>query len=222
MFFKKKAKKNEAKCMHCNSNVDNKKYRFCPYCGESFIDEEQELKEFGMLGQDDMADEEIMQNMFANANMGIADKLLNNMMQQLMKTLNRQFNELENTDITEVRSFPNGIKIKISPARGQQLPQRQTRTEKQELTEKQIKKIANLPRTEAKTTVRRLSDKVVYELVTPGVESTEDVFVSKLETGYEIKAIGKNKVYVNSFPINLPLRRFWLQDKGLVLEFSLQ
>ena len=56
----------------------------------------------------------------------------------------------------------------------------------------------------------------------PGIESVEDVFISKLESGYEVKAIGKKKVYVNSLPVNLPLRGYGIDvSKGLMVEFGL-
>ena len=80
--------------------------------------------------------------------------------------------------------------------------------------------MSNLPRAPAKTSVRRLSDKVVYELSAPGIESVEDVFVSKLENGYEIKAIGGKKVYVNSLPVNLQLKGFSISENKLLVEFK--
>ena len=58
-----------------------------------------------------------------------------------------------------------------------------------------------MPRAEAKTKLRRLSDKVVYEIAAQGIESPDDVLISKLESGYEIKAIGKKKIYVNTIPM---------------------
>ena len=73
-----------------------------------------------------------------------------------------------------------------------------------------------------KTNVRRLSDKVVYELKTTGIESVDDVFVSKLESGYEIKAIGNKKVYVNSLPVSLPMKGYSISDAGITVEFALE
>jgi hypothetical protein len=79
-----------------------------------------------------------------------------------------------------------------------------------------------LPRVEASSSMKRLGDKIVYELKTLGVSSLEDVFVSKLAEGYEIKAIGTKKVYVNSLPVELPLQGYTLHEKGLTLEFGTQ
>jgi len=175
---------------------------------------EKESKEFGMLGRNDNVDNELAQNKFTN-NLGITDKFLGSLMNSLMKNLEVQMRDLNNA---ESKNIPNGIKIRIGND-----PQKQkiNRLAKRVLSEKQLEKMSSFPRAEAKTNVKRLSDKVIYELKAPGVLSPEDVFVSKLESGYEIKAIGKNKIYVNSFPINLPLKGFSLNDKGLIIEFSL-
>lgn len=67
-----------------------------------------------------------------------------------------------------------------------------------------------------------MSDKVIYELAVPGVQSVQDIFISKLESGYEVKAIGKRKVYVNSLPVNLPLKKYSITDKQVIVEFGLQ
>lgn len=83
-----------------------------------------------------------------------------------------------------------------------------------------MKKLSSLPRTTAKTKIKRLSDKVIYELAAPGIESPEDIFISKLENGYEIKAIGKKKIYTNSLSIDLPIRGFSLTDNKILVEFK--
>ena len=214
MFFKKKSRKNEEMCPECKSVISNK-FSFCPYCGEGLIDEEQYAQDFGILGKNDLEDEEIIENAFVNS-MGITDKIIGTLMNSLMKNLEMQFKEANNA---EMKNPPNGIRIRIGPS--QPNADHGNMQMNRPLTDKQLEKMSNLPRVEAKSQVRRLSDKVVYELNTLGVESLNDVFVSKLETGYEIKAIGKNKVYVNNFPANLPLKKFALRDKGLTVEFGL-
>ena len=98
MFFKKKSRKNEIKCPECATALDNKKYRFCPYCGNSLMDEAEEMREFGMLGQNDMDEEELMGQMVTNANFTFADKILNTVVQQLIKNLNRQLSNAEKSN----------------------------------------------------------------------------------------------------------------------------
>ncbi len=82
-----------------------------------------------------------------------------------------------------------------------------------------LKKMSLMPREKAKTNIKRLSDKIVYELATPGVASLQDIFISKLESGYEVKAVGENKVYVNSIPLNLPIKSYSIIDNKISLEF---
>ena len=123
-------------------------------------------------------------------------------------------------DSQNIKSSPRGIQIRFGA------PPNKSQQKKKEVIEKiitqeQIKRMSKLPRSEAKSNVRRFSDKVVYDLKASGIEDVKDIFVSKLENGYEIKAIGKNKVYVNSIPVNLPLKKYSLSKAGMSVEFEL-
>jgi len=140
-----------------------------------------------------------------------------------MRSLDKQFKNADREFTnTEVKSFPNGIKIRIGPPIPGKRQTKNNPTLNHVLTEKQLKKMANLPRATAKTSVKRIGDRVVYELSTPGLESKEDVFVSKIESGYEVKVIGNKKVYVNSLPLNLPLRKLSILKNKLLVEFNNQ
>ena len=220
MFFGKKNK--DVKCNNCNSNL-NDKFNFCPYCGNPTRDEKEERRELGLLGRDDFPREkEIQSNM---QNFGITDKIISSLMNTMMKSLDKEFKSTQNIkDINQenakIEQIPNGIKISIGVP--QQAKPRKERTQiiKKVITEEQMKKLSSLPRTTAKTKIKRLSDKVIYELATPGIESPNDIFISKLENGYEIKAIGKKKIYTNSLSIDLPLRGFSLTDNKILVEFK--
>ncbi len=183
------------------------------------MDKEKELRNYGILGRFDGEDVE------APENFGITDKIINSLINNLMKNLDKQFREMDRSiareiERTEIKSFPNGVKIKIGyPATEKQRPKTNSILKKQ-LTPEQIQKMSSLPRAIAKSSMKRLSDSITYELMTPGVESVQDVFISKLEEGYEIKAIGSKKVYVNSLPLNLPLKKLSLLDNKLLVEFK--
>tara|TARA_Y100000310_G_scaffold344303_1_gene456301 strand:- start:1442 stop:2092 length:651 start_codon:yes stop_codon:yes gene_type:complete len=204
------------KCPECKSKVQDS-YSFCPYCGSDLIDREKEMKDFGMLGKNDV---DTNQNM--PANFGFTDKLIGSLVNSLAKNLDKQLKNIDkdverDLSNTEIRSLPNGIKIRIGyPTQEKE----QKKVSKQTVSSSQIERMSTLPRAEAKSSVKRLSDKVVYELSTPGVESPNDIFVSKLESGYEVKAIGSKKIYVNSLPINLPLKRLSLAKNKLLVEFK--
>lgn len=203
------------KCPECNSGIENK-FSYCPYCGTNLIDKEEELEQFGMLGKDDFTDEELLRSNMSQTNLGVLDKVFASLMSNLINTMNQQIQ-----DTAEVKSYPGGVRIKIgnvSPkAKRNQVEQQ--KTSRKALTAEQARKMSEFPRVKAKTAMRRLGDKIIYELSAPGVSSPNDIFLAKLESGYEIKAIGGNKIYINSLPINLPLRGVKLQPDKVLIEF---
>jgi len=214
MFFRKK--KDEIKCPSCNFKA-SKSYRFCPSCGNSLFDSEQEAKDFGLLGRTDVSEKK---EVFPLENLGITDKFFSSLINSMMKSMNRQLKESGNDfDKAEVRSMPNGIKISIGLPNENRQPKK-TNSQIINITDEQIKKMSELPRAKAKSSIKRFSDKIIYELNAPGVESPQDVFISKLESGYEVKAIGSKKVYINYVPLELPLRRFSIEQNKLFLEFN--
>ncbi|MBU0760586.1 MAG: zinc ribbon domain-containing protein [Nanoarchaeota archaeon] len=215
--------KKQKKCEDCGAKTEEK-HSFCPHCGNSFLDLEKDRENYGLLGRNDF--EEIEEDLAQVQGFGVMDKLMSSMFNSLMKNFDKQlksqFEESEEEfGVPEVRTFPNGVSIKISgPLQGQPRKKKQQKPEaKRVLGEEQLKKMSSLPRTKAKAGVKRFGDKIVYELSTSGVSSVEDIFVSKLESGYEIKAIGEKKIYVNSVPINLPLRKCSLLKNKVSLEF---
>lgn len=204
-------------CRNCKEKV-SEKFSFCPYCGDSIEDQEKETKEYGLLGKNN--EKEIFSQ---QAPMGFTDKIMGSLMNNLMRTLDKQFKNFEKDfgkiEKAEVMSFPNGIRIKI----GNPIPVKRKKEKsifEKAISEQQLQRMSILPRTEAQTKVKRLNDKVVYELNAPGVLSTDDIFISKLESGYEIKAISNKKVYVNSIPVNLPLRSLSISEDKLLVEFG--
>lgn len=219
MFFGKKNSEKE-KCENCGSLVEQK-HSFCAYCGNALEDTMSEKEDFGMLGKNDFTESSPMNS---PAGFGITDKLINSLMNSMMKNLEKQFKDAEKgfSNSNEIKSFPNGIKIKISGPFPNKEKKPAPQIKQKPVTEEQIKKISVLPREKAKSHVKRLGNKIVYELATPGVSSLEDIFVSKLESGYEIKAVGEKKVYVNSIPINLPMKSYTLAKNKISFEFLSQ
>ncbi|MEM4271841.1 MAG: hypothetical protein QXD13_02030 [Candidatus Pacearchaeota archaeon] len=220
MFF---GKKKTIKCEICRAKI-NEKYSFCPYCGSSLIDEAEEAEDFGLLGKNDFLTKTAREPSFFSG-FGISDKMISSLMKNLMKSFSTELKSMQgdNFENAEIHQLPNGISIKVSS----KIPQKsqnpkKTQLKKHKLTEEQINKISKLPRVSAKTNVRRFSDKVVYELAAPGIKTIDDIFVSKLENGYEIKALSDKKVYVNTLPINLPLKKYTIKDNKIFFEFKTQ
>jgi hypothetical protein len=184
------------------------------------IDSEKISKEFGMLGKNDAIDEEFIKKNMSTRNLTLTDKMISAMVSGLMKSLE---NQIKDAGKTQVQNTPRGIKIQIGFP-GEEL-QEQKKAQKHDfslnkISQTQLDKMKSLPKASAKTNVKRLGDKLIYELDTPGLESIKDVFVSRLETGYEIKAISQKKVYVNSLPVNMQIKSFSLTSDKLLVEFS--
>jgi hypothetical protein len=205
-------KKKTIDCEFCGEGIE-KTFDYCPFCGEQLFEEE-ESEDFGMLGKNEEGN--LQENVFSVQGLGVMDKMLGGLMNNLVKTLNKEFSkEINKQNKTEVRSYPNGINITI----GNQESKQEIASIKK-ISDKLIEKMSGLPRTSAKTNVKRINDKVIYELLTPGLESKDDVIISKLERGYEIKAVSPKKVYVNTIPISLPLKNLSVDNNRLYVEFT--
>jgi hypothetical protein len=79
---------------------------------------------------------------------------------------------------------------------------------------------SKLEKTEPKTSIRRLSNKIIYEIDVPDVESIEHVSINQLENSIEIKAIGKKTGYEKIIPINFPISSYQLSEGKLILELK--
>jgi hypothetical protein len=218
MFFKRK---DEINCEKCKSKITHD-FSYCPYCGEPMLDSEKDRRNFGLIGRNDALDEREMSNNFMEANLGITDKIIDSIFSSVMKSVEKQIREGASNIRPGVKSLPNGIKIKIGPAMPiKHTPKKQT-AERKQISEQTLQRLVSMPKGIAKSQVRRFSDKIVYELDVPGINSPDDVLFTKLESGYEVKAIGKTKVYVNSLPLELPLKGFIIEKNKLFVEFAHQ
>lgn len=222
-------KKNQ--CRKCKRKIDEK-YGFCPYCG-SRMDSNDDEGDWGMLGKNDIMPSmnEIKLPIGFNA-------LFNSLMKNLSKEFDEQLsvnNFREDKRPKKIRrdrvsisisTFGNGPpKIKVTSLGDNLKLKSEKNTEKfksNNFTKEKIKEFVNLPREEPKTNIRRLSNKVVYELEMIGVKSIDDVSIVKLESSIEIKAISKDKAYVKIIPINLPIESYNLSDGKLILELGIK
>ena len=220
--FKKK------KCQKCRNKID-KKYSFCPYCGNRLDSEDDE--EWGMFGKNDSISpmNEIKLPVGFNA-------LFNSLMKNLTKEFDEQFSRNFFPSDKQKKIRKDGISISIStfgnePPKIKMTPlgnnpqQKIKETEKIKsniFTKEKIKQFANLPKEEPSTKIRRLSNKVIYEIEMPEVKSTDDISIIKLENSIEIKAVAKNKAYTKIIPINLPIKNYNLSDGKLILELGIK
>lgn len=220
--FKKK------NCKRCGNKI-NGRYDFCPHCGNPLNENFEE--DWGMLGKNDF----IPLNNEINFPVGL-NRIFSSLIKNLGKELNRELGTLDKkTVIPKEKVRKRGVSIRISTS-GNKPPEieidsfgddqeAKNRKEKKEiplkkLPQKNLRKIANLPKEEPVTDIKRLSNKVVYEIEIPGVKSIEDISIIKLENSIEIKALAKDKVYFKLIPINLPITNYNLSKGKLVLELA--
>ena len=217
---------NKKKCKNCGEKISNS-YNFCPYCRVPLIDSF-DNEDFGILGRNDSTEEIKLPLGF------------NHLFNSLIKNMNTQFKELESQAKKEQKKSEvkkGGISISISTS-GTRPPEIKVTSfgniPKFKEKEKQIAKKANaiklplsdskkfsgMPKKEPETNIRRLSNKVVYEINMPGVKSMEDVSIIQLENSIEIKAFAKDKVFHKIIPINLPISDYNLSKGKLVLELD--
>ncbi len=219
------------KCQKCGKGIE-KSYEFCPYCGKPT--KESSPEDFGMLGKGDLEEEE---NLFTNPMFGgIGGNMLNKMLGNAMKMLEKEMKkgvEEQNTQKTNTnfelfingkRVNPQNIKVTKRPMvqKPIQIKENQIRETNQRFTKQKTEKFGKLPKKSPLTNVRRFSNKVVYEVLIPGVASIEDISITKLENSIEIRAIAKDKAYEKIIPIALPIISKNLSKGKLTLELKAQ
>lgn len=212
------------KCGQCGRKVD-KGYDYCPYCGFN-NKREREIKEFGLLGRED----NLGINEFFNMPLNITgfNRIFSSLLKQF-KDLDKQIPE--DVSKTRIRKLPaSGISISISTSLGREpqikikgLGDKKVEQVKEanfisQISDEKARKFAKLPKKEARTIVRRLANKLVYELDLPGVKEIKDVIINKLENSIEVKAFSKDIVYFKLIPLNLPILKYILDKGKLTLE----
>ena len=203
---------NKRYCKSCREKVSSK-YRFCPSCGREIENYKEE--DWGMLGREDVLGEESFANPFFT---GFGGRMLNNMLGNAFKMLEKEMKNVEKTPGSNVRLMINGKEIQI----GQQKKPREAvrKIPKREFGKEQLKKILELPKKEPKTILKRMGDKIIYEIEMPEVKSLNDVLINNLENGIEIKAIGESTIYSKTIPINMPITNQTLSEGKLFLELN--
>ncbi len=91
---------------------------------------------------------------------------------------------------------------------------------KSRISETRAHALSKLPRHEPETKIRRLTDKLVYEISMPGVKNEKDIAINKLQNSIEIKAFSKDKAYFKLIPLAFPIKSWKLDHERLVLELK--
>lgn len=191
------------KCSGCGKKGD-KKFSYCPWCGNSF-ETRNEKEDFGILGKEDSFNMNDMKLPFG----------FNKIVGSLMKQLEKQLGEMDNRQ--------GGFKIQISSGKPvvQKMTPKPVMNEKRDSFEKKRKAFdESLPRVDVESAVRRIDDQIVYELEVPGVRDKENVLISKLEKGLEVRAYSKDKCYVKTIPLKVELVGWSLSGEKLFVKLK--
>ena len=196
------------KCPSCAEKVE-RKFNFCPFCGESFKTR-RERSDFGMLGVDDSGND-----------VKVEQKLpfgMEKIMGPLVKQLEKQMRNMN------IEGMPKGIKINI--VRGNPQMRQVVRDAPREKVEavnvskEEIDRRMNLKKVEAESKVRRLADRIIYEIDAPGVREKGDVVVTELATGLEIRAYSGEKCYVKFIPLKVEVITYSVKSDKVFVELK--
>lgn len=213
------------KCKNCNSSI-SKNFDFCPSCGSSIKNQQDKEENWGMLGKNDFLESPNKEESFFGG--GILNKMLNNAMHMLEKEMQK---EVKNPEINQSKKnlqiYINGKRINLGQLtnKGNNI-QNKTKPKilkKQtliKLPQNNLKDFSKLPRKEPETNIRRLSDKIIYEIKMPGINSINNISITQLENSIEIKATTKNKAYYKIIKIGLPIINYNLSKEKLILELA--
>lgn len=200
------------KCPSCAKKIE-KKFNYCPYCGVSFKAGNDE-RDFGMLGRNDSTGN-------VQQNLGLPFGL-NGIMNTLIKQLE---NEIGKMDMDDGQDMPRNIKIRVARGPGmnqvvQKAPEKKIISDVPRVSEKENERRMSLPKVEGESRVKRLGDTIIYEISTPGIRRKDDVVLTELATGLEVKAYSKDKCYVKFIPLKIEVVDYYVEKEKVIVEIK--
>ncbi len=236
--FGKKKKQN--KCARCGKKLE-KKFDYCPYCGYSLKQKDRnEIKDFSRE-----IEKAMKMPFFVKFPFRQLVKQFEKQIDAQMRSIDKDLDKNKNVDSNKIKKIPvSGISISISGSGGKEpvikmrnlggknigleninkIKTNANQKIKEEkialpMTKAKTTKFAKLKKREPKTKIRRMTDKVVYEIDIPGIKSIKDIALTKLENSIEIKALAKDRAYFKLIPISLPIKKYSIDKEKLIIEF---
>jgi len=225
------------KCFNCGKEIE-KEFKYCPFCSAK--------QSKGSLLDDieDIMEDRKMELGLGGFGIGSLFKNFDKIVQSLSKQIESEMRKMDR-EIKPVKPHiekhpeAKGFSIKINLS-GEQpriivknigeegaksemhahAPKKEIGIKKIKEIEKKSPKLEKLPRQEAKTRIKRLGDRIVYEIELDGVKSADDIEIKQLENSTEIKAIAKDKIYFKLIPIALPIIDYELKKGRLYINFK--
>ncbi len=205
------------RCKKCGEKV-NFRHKFCSNCG--FPLKKVNSEDWGMLGKNDFQEQDPLSNSLLDGfTSNMFNKMLGGAMKMLEKEMKKEISRESFQPKTNVRLMINGKEVNLKDVNQKEQVEKKE-TILNDFPKKCLKKFAELPKKEPKTSVKRLSNTVIYEINMPGVKSVEDLSIVKLENSIEIKAVAKDKAYFKLIPVNLSILDYGLEKGKLILELE--
>jgi len=211
------------KCPRCNKSI-GKKHNFCYNCGLSMREGEKFFEPAFNLG--------FPFNM-----------MLGQLTKQLEKQIEKEFKDMDKgmIDMDNPQPIMQGMTINVDMSNGNPVikvgpgnqpgnapgNQSDKKTEekgnkfKSMISEERATQMSKLPKEDPSTTIRRLADRLVYEISLPEVNK-DNIMITRLQNSIEIRAYSKDKAFFKLIPISLPILDSKLEDGKLILELKPQ
>jgi len=217
----------------CGKKV-SKKFEFCPHCGRNIQEKVSYEK------QRDKQVDAIMKDFEKAFDMPFIMKFpFESLVKKMVKDIDKQFQEYDQELVKEnnPKVVRTGLSISINQnAEGEpiikvrQLGGNNVQFKDESITEKtknlpkirekESGKFSQLPKQEPETTVRRLTDRIIYELSLPGVKNEKNVFIDKLQKSIEVRAFSDKQAYFKLIPVPFSVKNWRLEKERLILELK--
>ncbi len=204
---------NRKNCPNCNNKINNNS-NFCSNCGTQLKNLQ---KKWGLLGNNNIKQKKA--GFMSNMSDKMMDKMLGSAMRLLQKEMTKGIKEIGKSPQPKMRLMINGQEI-TPEIKKINKKDKNTRLLPIEFSQPNLEKYKSLPKKEPESTLKRIENKIKYELNVPELESIQDISIIRLENSIEIKAIGKNEAYIKTIPIDLNLRKYSLLKGILTLEMD--
>ena len=89
-----------------------------------------------------------------------------------------------------------------------------------QVSEKEAGRRARLKKMEAESRMKRLGDVIIYEIAAPGLKKKEDVVITELATGLEIRAYSRDNCYVKTIPLKVEVLNYRVGNEKVFVEMK--
>ncbi len=198
-------------CPSCAKKID-KDFNYCPWCGAG-IKNLKEKQDYGILGKNDNL----------NGNLFSQEAKLPFGMNKIVSSLMKQIEKEMGGAGKNMNGMPQGFNIKIhtkNPINITQPLNKKITPEIIKISDEEKKRRINLPRKEAVSRIKRLSDSIIYEIESLDVKDKSQVAITKLEKGFEIRIYTKNMCYIKNISLDMKLIDVKIKKDLVLVEFK--